>query len=63
MIPIYNSTQVATSIKHSPVGPIAKINGVWYSVNGNVNEIIDVRYALSPSELIEFRVRNDQAAH
>jgi hypothetical protein len=37
-------------------GPIAKHNGVWYSVNGRRNDIVDVRYALREQELKELGI-------
>ena len=40
-------------------GPIAKMKGIWYSVNGSAEDIMDVRYALKEQELFEFGVTNE----
>lgn len=40
-------------------GPMAKIDGVWYSVNGSAEKIIEVRYPLSKQELELFDLVND----
>jgi hypothetical protein len=48
-----------TDFKYTNSGPIAKANGIWYSVNGNARGITDVRHALNEKELKEFGVKND----
>jgi len=40
-------------------GPIAKNQGVWYSVNGNRDDITDVRHPLSEVERDLYGVEND----
>jgi hypothetical protein len=45
-----------TDYRDTPKGPIAKHNGVWYSVNGRRNDIVDVRYALREQELKELGI-------
>ena len=59
LIPIYNSHQKATAISSTVEGPVAKIDGKWYSVNGNIQEIVDIRYPLSAQELTRFGLTND----
>ncbi len=44
---------------HTKRGPIAKLKGIWYSVNGSAEDIMDVRYALKEQELFEFGVTNE----
>lgn len=40
------STKFASELRNTSVGPVACIEGRWYSVNGDQNEILDVRYEL-----------------
>jgi hypothetical protein len=54
-----NSTDNITDFRNTSQGPIAKINGVWYSVNGTREDIVDVRYALQAAELEKHGVSND----
>lgn len=50
----------ADDIKHTPTGKIAKLKGVWHSVNvGYGDGEYEVRYALPPVELVEHQVSND----
>lgn len=48
-----------TGFKMTSTGPIAKITGVWYSVNGTINDIVDIRYPLDDKERIKYSVSND----
>lgn len=48
-----------TEYKQTSTGPIAKIDGKWFSVNGDHQEIIDVRYALNSTELQRLGIEND----
>jgi hypothetical protein len=41
-------------------GPIAKSDGVWYSVNGEMFNITDVRYGLRKEELEDLQLKNDK---
>ena len=57
-------TTIQSPIKHTDymqtsTGPVAKIDGKWFSVNGNHQEIIDVRYALNSTELQRLGIEND----
>jgi hypothetical protein len=58
-IPIFNSTKTASDIKFTNTGPIACINGIWYSVNGNKQEIVDVRFPLTDKERTKYSVTNN----
>jgi hypothetical protein len=49
-----------TDFRYTKKGPIAKAQGIWYSVNGSARDITDVRHALNEEELKEFKVTNDQ---
>jgi len=42
-----------TDFKHTSMGPVAKFNDIWYSVNGVAGNIVDVRYPLNVKELHE----------
>lgn len=55
-IPVYNSNETADTIKFTATGPIARIGGTWYSVNGNIKLIWDIRYPLSEKEMMEHGV-------
>ena len=48
-----------TGFKITPEGPIAKIKGIWHSVNGVQGDIMDVRYSLTEKERIKYKVIND----
>lgn len=48
-----------TGFTMTSTGPIAKIEGFWYSVNGILGDIIDIRYALTKEELTKYSVSND----
>jgi hypothetical protein len=43
-IAIVNSPKFATNFKQTVRGPIALIDGIWYSVNGDEKLIVDLRY-------------------
>lgn len=45
------NTITAQRITLTSTGPVALIDGVWYSVNGTSTEVYEVRYALRPSEV------------
>lgn len=47
-----------TEFCSTPSGPIAKAEGVWYSVNGVKGDIMDVRHALTSEELLKYKVSN-----
>jgi len=49
----------ATDFRQTSTGPIAKVNGRWYSVNGTRDDIMDIRYSLSKEDLAKFGVNND----
>jgi len=49
-----------TDFRYTTNGPIAKLDGVWYSVNGTRYDIQDVRHALSVEELLNSKVNNDR---
>jgi len=49
----------ATDFRQTSTGPIAKVNGRWYSVNGTRDDIMDIRYSLSKEDLTKFGVNND----
>jgi len=59
LISIYNSDKKATKMVSTSTGSIAKIDGKWYSINGNEHEILDMRHALSSKELAIYQVNND----
>jgi hypothetical protein len=48
-----------TDFRLTREGPIAKHKGVWYSVNGNRDDITDIRYPLNEKELEAYGVEND----
>ena len=48
-----------TDFKVTTKGPIAKMNGIWYSVNGYRDDIVDVRHELTRIELDTFGAKND----
>ena len=48
-----------TDFKQTSTGPIAKIDGKWWSVNGTHQDIVDVRYALNSTELQRLGIKND----
>jgi hypothetical protein len=48
---INNFNTVVTDFRQTSVGPVAKAEGVWYSVNGTRGDIMDVRHRLSDAEL------------
>jgi hypothetical protein len=48
-----------TDFKVTTKGPIAKMDGIWYSVNGYRDDIVDVRYPLIEMERKAFGVSND----
>lgn len=48
-----------SEFKQTADGLIAKMDGVWYSVNGQLGDITDVRYPLNGIELAEYNVYND----
>jgi len=58
-IPIFNRESFASELRNTSKGPVAKIQGTWYSVNGNYKEIVDVRYRLTESELLQNNITND----
>ena len=47
-----------TDFKFTTKGPIAKMDGIWYSVNGYRDDIVDVRFPLTEQELKDFCVSN-----
>ena len=49
-----------TDFRNTPRGPIAKVDGKWFSVNGVKGDIQDVRYDLDDRELVEHGVTNDR---
>ena len=51
-----------TDFRSTSTGPIAKINGTWYSVNGTTHDIVDIRYELTQRELSQHGVTNDHPA-
>jgi hypothetical protein len=48
-----------TDFLYTNKGPIARLRGIWYSVNGSAEDIMDVRYALKEQELLEFGIQNE----
>lgn len=48
-----------TEYLQTSTGPVAKINGKWCSVNGNHQEITDVRHVLNTKDLQRFGLEND----
>ena len=50
---------LCSDFRYTNKGPIAKLKGIWYSVNGTADDIIDVRYALKEQELNEFGIHNE----
>jgi len=58
LVPTLNND--AEDIRHTPTGKIAKLKGVWHSVNADSNNgEYEVRYALPASELKAANVEND----
>lgn len=58
--------EFATDIQFTPTGPVALIGGVWYSVNGNEKEIMDVRHTIRDEVLLKELGRQqpgEDAAH
>jgi hypothetical protein len=53
----FNNTH--TDFLFTKTGPIAKHRGIWYSVNGYRDDIVDIRHELTEAELKEFGVEND----
>ena len=53
----FNNTH--TEFLYADKGPIAKNKGIWYSVNGDRDDITDIRYPLGPEELKYYKVEND----
>lgn len=45
------NTITAQQIILTSTGPVALIDGTWYSVNGTSTEVFEIRYALRPSEI------------
>lgn len=54
-----NLTEKITDFIYTKNGPIAKIDGTWYSVNGDTHDIVDVRYPLTENECKTYNVKND----
>jgi hypothetical protein len=59
-VAIFGQDRVSSEHAYTPTGFCAKIDGRWFSVNGNPQEILDVRYAISDFELHKFGLKNDQ---
>ena len=56
---IQQATIKFSEFKNTSTGPIAKIDGKWWSVNGTHQDIVDVRYALNSRELQREGIKND----
>lgn len=43
--------QTITNLRQTPTGPVAQIDGVWYSVNASHETVHEIRFALSEREI------------
>ena len=55
---VYDTSAVEWAM--TPTGSVAKINGIWHSVNGQpYGRELEVRYALPERELSAMKLKND----
>lgn len=55
-LPLNISEVTLTNYRMTRTGPIARINGTWYSINGGPHRgWIETRYPLTKSELLSLR--------
>lgn len=55
------TTDTITDLRHTSTGPVARINGVWHSVNTYQGQVDEIRFALPAHVIAELGLPEDVA--